>query len=152
MKKVATIVAVISILNFFITTESFAQRGISWKGSGGWGPKSTYGRLYNLKTVETITGEVVRVDTLTPISGMSYGVRLMVKSKKETVSIHLGPGWYIEKQDIKIEPKDTIQVKGSRITFQDKPAIIAAEVKKGEDILMLRDEKGIPVWSGWRRR
>lgn len=41
---------------------------------------------------------------------------------------------------------------GSRISFEGNPAIIAAEVKKGDEVLKLRDEKGVPFWSGWRRR
>ncbi len=45
-----------------------------------------------------------------------------------------------------------MKVRGSRITFKGKPAIITAEVKKGDQILRLRDENGFPVWSGWRRR
>jgi hypothetical protein len=53
---------------------------------------------------------------------------------------------------VKIEPKDTIEVKGSRTTVAGKPAIIAAEVKKGDELLKLRDESGFPVWAGWRRR
>jgi hypothetical protein len=83
---------------------------------------------------------------------MSYGVHLTVKTDKETISVHMGPGWFIEKQDIKIEPKDKVEVKGSRITFEGKPAIIAAEVKKGDELLKLRDENGFPSWIGWRRR
>jgi hypothetical protein len=26
------------------------------------------------------------------------------------------------------------------------------EVKKGDEVLKLRDDNGFPVWSGWRRR
>jgi hypothetical protein len=52
---------------------------------------------------------------------------------------------------VKIEPKDKVEVTGSRITFDGKPAIIAAEVKKGDEALKLRDDNGFPVWSGWRR-
>ena len=29
---------------------------------------------------------------------------------------------------------------------------IAGEVKKGDEILELRDDNGFPAWSGWRRR
>jgi hypothetical protein len=83
---------------------------------------------------------------------MSYGVHLVVKTEKETISVHLGPGWYIENQDVKIAPKDRITVKGSRIMFEGKPAIIAAEVKKDDEVLTLRDASGFPAWSGWRRR
>ena len=43
-------------------------------------------------------------------------------------------------------------MKGARTTFAGKPAIIAAEVKKGDEVLKLRDDSGFPVWSGWRRR
>jgi hypothetical protein len=25
-------------------------------------------------------------------------------------------------------------------------------VKKGDEVLKLRDDSGFPVWSGWRRR
>ena len=76
----------------------------------------------------------------------------MVKTDKEEISVHLGPGWYIENQEIRIEPKDKISVKGSRITINGNPAIVAAEVMKGDQILKLRDESGFPVWSGWRGR
>jgi DNA-directed RNA polymerase subunit E'/Rpb7 len=124
---------------------------MKWKGGGGWGIGTQYGKMYNPKTDETISGEVVSVDKFTPVKGMSYGVHLTVKTDKETISVHLGPAWYIENQDVKIEPKDKIQVKGSRITFDGKPAIIAAEVKKGQEILRLRDENGFPAWSGWGR-
>jgi hypothetical protein len=45
-----------------------------------------------------------------------------------------------------------IEVKGSRVTFEGKPALIAAEVRKGDEVLKLRDEAGMPLWSGWRRK
>lgn len=70
---------------------------------------------------------------------------------KGDVSVRLGPRWYLENQDVKIQPKDKVEVKGSRVTVQGQPAIIAAEVKKGGETLMLRDEASIPMWAGWRR-
>lgn len=152
MRKTGFLTAIVFLIALFLVTDSFAQREVRWRGSSGWGPRSKYGRMYNPETVETISGEVERVDKITPMKGMYYGIHLILKAEKEEISIHLGPGWFIENQDIRIESKDKIEVKGSRITFQGKPAIIAAEVKKGEDILKLRDEKGFPVWSGWRRR
>jgi len=152
MKRKITLMVVISILSFLFASESFAQRGMKWQGSGNWGPGTQYGRLYNPQNMETISGDVASVDTIIPIKGMSSGVHLMVKTDKETISVHLGPAWYIQRQDMKIVPGEKIEITGSRITFQEKPAIIAAEVKKGTEILKLRDENGFPVWSGWRRR
>lgn len=152
MMKTGTLIMVISIFSLLLVTEGYAQQGMKWPGSGGWGVGSQYSRMYDLKTVETASGEVVSVDIMTPMKGMSGGVHLMLKIDKGEISVHLGPSWYLENQDTKIEPKDKIEVTGSRITFEGKPAIIAAEVKKGDETLKLRDEKGFPLWSGWRRR
>jgi hypothetical protein len=152
MKQKGIVMVLISTLSLLLAPEAFAQGGMKWKGSGGWGMGSTYSRMYDTKTVETVSGEVVSVDTMVPMKGMSNGVHLNLKTGKGTISVHLGPAWFIEKQDITIEPKDRVEVKGSRITLEGKPALIAAEVKKGGEVLMLRDEKGFPFWSGWQRR
>jgi hypothetical protein len=153
MKNMRVIVTLIFLLSLFWVADSFAQGGMRWRGSGGWGPGSQYNRMYDPKTVETLSGEVVSMEEMTSMRGMSsYGVHLALKTDKETIPVHLGPGWFIENQDTQIAPKDTIEVKGSRITFEGKPAIIAAEVRKGGEVLKLRDESGFPVWSGWRRR
>jgi hypothetical protein len=149
MKKVALIV---SVLFLMIAANSFAQQGAEWRGSGGWGMGGQYTRLYDVKTVETISGEILSVDKFNPQKGMSSGIHLKVKTDKETISVHLGPAWYIEKQDVKLSPKDKIEVKGSRITFKGKPAIIAAEVKKGDEILTLRDANGVNMWSRGTKR
>jgi hypothetical protein len=154
MRKLIGIFGLLAVGLFFAAAESFAQRGpaMMWRGSGGWGPGTQYNRMYDTKTVETIAGEVTKVDRITPAKGMSGGGHMLVKTDKETLSVHLGPSWYLENQDVKIEPKDKVEVKGLRITFGGKPAIVAAEVKKGDDVLKLRDDAGFPVWSGWRRR
>ena len=152
MKTFLMAVGAAAMLGLFSGTDALAQRGIMWKGGGGWGPETPYGRTYNPQAVETITGEVLSIDKFTPAKGMGYGVHVMVKTDKETKSVHLGPGWYIENQDVRIAPKDKIEVKGSQATFDGKPVLIAAEVKKGDDVLVLRDASGFPAWSGWRRR
>ncbi|HEY7251426.1 MAG TPA: DNA-binding protein [Methylomirabilota bacterium] len=144
------VVAVIGIVAAVLTPAASAQ-GMKWRGSGGWGPGTSYGRMYDTKTVETVSGEVMKVDRITPMRGMSSGVHLVVRTDKGEVSVHLGPQWYLENQDIRIEPKDMVEIKGSRVTIQGQPALIAAEVKKGDQVLKLRDEAGIPMWAGWRR-
>ena len=142
--KTSLIVAV--LLGILAVPAGYAQRG------GGWGVGSQYDRMFDPNSVQTVSGEVVSVDKFTPASGMSSGVHLLVKTATETISVHLGPSWFIENQDTKIAPKDRIEFKGSRITYKGKPAVIAAEVKKGDEVLTLRDANGVPVWAGWRRR
>ena len=154
MKRMSLVFAIVMAGFFAFAGLSFAQPrgGMMWRGSGGWGPGTPYNKMYDPKAVETINGEVISVDRITPNKGMAGGVHMNVKTDKETVSVHLGPSWYMENQDVKLEPKDKVEVKGSRITFGGKSAIIATEVKKGDEVLKLRDEAGYPVWAGWRRR
>ena len=147
MERVATTTA----LSSFTGSESQAQHEIVWKGGGEWGPGTPYAKMYDLRTIETIAGEVLAVERITPMIVMSYGVHIVLQTGTDTLSVHLGPGWFIENQDVKLAPRDKIEIQGSRITFEGNPAIIAAEVKKGDDVLMLRDAGGYPVWSGWRR-
>jgi hypothetical protein len=152
MKKIAALIAILTSVSLLLPTQSFAQPGMMrGRGGGGWGPGTQYGRMYNPQTVETISGMVVSIDRLTPIRGMSQGVHLILKTARQNISVHLGPAWYLESQDLQIKPGDTIEVRGSRITFAGRPVIIAAEVKKQDQILTLRDNNGFPVWSGWRR-
>jgi hypothetical protein len=152
MNKTIMLIATMMLLCLFAGTEAFAQKGMMSKGGGGWGAGTPYARMYNTNTLETIAGEVVSVDKIMPEKNMSYGVHIVLKAEAETIPVHLGPVWYIENQDVKIEATDKVEIKGSRITFEGKPAIIAKEVKRGDEVLILRDENGFPVWSGWRRR
>ena len=148
MKTVKIISVAVALSAIFVSSLALAGRG---QGSGGWGMGSSYQRMYNPTTVETVSGVVESVDKITPAKGMYSGIHLALKTDKETIAVHLGPEWYIERQDVKIDKGDKIEVKGSRITFDGKPAIIAAECKKGDGILMLRDSAGFPAWAGWRR-
>ncbi len=128
----------------FLSGVSFAQGG---KGGGGWGPGTSYNRMYNPQTVETLSGEVEKVELFTPRRGMSQGVHLVLKTDKGSIPVHLGPSWYMDKQGVKFEKGDKLEVTGSRVTFNKKPAIIASEIKKGDKTLKLRDETGTPAWS-----
>jgi hypothetical protein len=149
--RTRSIVGLVVVVSMFFTSSLALAAWKGYRGSGGWGMGTSYQRMYNPATVETVSGKVESIDKITPMKGMYYGIHLLLKTDKETVSVHLGPGWYIERLDTKIEKGDRIEVKGSRATMMGKPVIIADEVKKGESVLKLRDENGIPVWAGWKR-
>jgi hypothetical protein len=145
------ILGLLAALLMLATTAVFAAPGQGAQGSGGWGMKGAYGRLYNPSTVTTVVGNVVAVNQMTPMKGMGPGIHVELKTDEGNVDVHLGPAWYLDRQDTRIQKGDRIEVKGSRVTVGGKPALIAAEVRKGDELLKLRDEQGIPVWSGWRR-
>jgi hypothetical protein len=132
MKSITQLITAMAIAAAFGASSAIAQRN------------------YDPKTVETIQGKVLSVEK-TPSKGRGYGVHLTLQTDKETIPVHLGPDWYIDKQTPKIEANDTITVTGSRVTIDGKPAIIAAQVKKGNEVLKLRDDNGVPAWSRGRR-
>jgi hypothetical protein len=116
--------------------------------SYGPGRGAHHKRMFDAKTVESVTGDVTLVNKISRGRGTSYSVHLVLKTETEEIPVHLGPSWYLDKQEVKIGQNDKIEVKGSRVTFQGgKQAIVAAEVKKGDALLKLRDENGTPAWS-----
>jgi len=134
----------ITLLFVFVSCNSYSQ--------DGWGRGSNYNRLYDVKTVETISGQVTNIDKVYPDKNSSYGVHLTLSTSTGSISIHLGPGWYIEKQDVQIAKDDNITVTGSRVTYDGSQVIIAKEVVKGDMVLKLRDDEGYPFWAGWRNK
>jgi hypothetical protein len=157
MKNFGKFFSLISIPAFVLAaTAAWGQPGLGPGGGQGrgWEAGRSYGRMYNPQSVETLGGEVVSVSKFTHGQGMSYGIHFTLKTDKETIPVHLGPGFYVEKQAVKLAAGDKVEVTGSRITYQGKPAIIAAEVKKGDQVLKLRDASGTPAWAGqgWRNR
>jgi hypothetical protein len=151
MKKSVNAICLIGMLSLVLAvTAAWAQPGMGLGGGQGrgWGAGDPYGRMYNPKTVETLTGEVVSLDKFTPGKRMSYGLHFTLKTEKETIPVHLGPSWYVEKQAVTIAAGDKVEVTGSRVTYEGKPAIIAREVKKGGQVLKLRDAAGVPAWAG----
>jgi len=128
-----------------------APGGFGWRGSRGWSTGGGYGRLFDVKTMTSIDGEIVSLTRFTPMKGMTAGVHMKVKAAAETIDVHLGPAWYLESQEADLKAGDKVEVKGSRITYDKKPAIIAVTIKRGDDVLVLRDADGFPRWAGWRR-
>ncbi|HEX8951164.1 MAG TPA: DNA-binding protein [Polyangia bacterium] len=119
------------------------------RGGGGW-TNGPYAQLYDPKTVATLKGEIVQVDLVAPMRGMSDGVHVVLKGDQGTTDVHLGPAWYLDHQDTQLAVGDRVEVRGSKVTVGGKPAVVAAEVRKGNATLQLRDAQGLPMWRGWR--
>jgi hypothetical protein len=151
MKRKAMIGVVVLAVLAATASLAAAGPGKGWKGSGGWGMGGGYQRMYNPATVESVTGTIESIDRTVPMKGMSQGVLLTLKMEKGLVGVHLGPAWYVERLDNELKKDDSVEVKGSRVTFAGNPAIIAAELKKGDAVLKLRDDNGVPAWAGWRK-
>jgi hypothetical protein len=150
MKRAA--IAAIIVMGI-IVFESPAQMAVRWKGSSGWGQGTPYERLFNAYNIQTLNGTIYRIDTVTPMRDMAEGIQLVIRSStREEVPVHLGPSWYILRQDMNLGLNDPVEVRGARFTLNGKNTWAAFEVRTKDRILLLRDEDGIPYWCGWRKR
>ncbi len=143
MKTLFLAAAATAVLMLASSGETFGQRAMMG-GAGG---------RYDPQTVATVSGEVISIDRVAYGRGRYYGVHLVLKTAAGELSVHLGPSWFVDRQTLKIAPHDAIEVTGSQVTYDGKPALIAAEVKKGNERLRLRTADGFPLWrgSGMRR-
>lgn len=152
MKRAGVLGAVAVVIGWMIVPSLACANGWQgWRGSGGWGAGSPYDRCYDAARVARFSGEVTSITTTVPMPGMTDGISLLLTMQSVSIPVQLGPAWYIERLDARIEVGDRIQVTGAKAITAGLPAVIAAEVRKGDSVLVLRDAAGIPVWAAWRR-
>jgi sporulation protein YlmC with PRC-barrel domain len=122
------------------------------RGSGGWGVDGPYGRLYNPAQEQTISGQLLRVETAAPAPDMAPGMQMMVQTDDgKTTRVLVGPEWYLLRQDVEIQENSRIQVLGAVAELNSQPVFVAREVQIGGQTLVLRDAQGTPMWSSLRR-
>ncbi|HMB99239.1 MAG TPA: hypothetical protein VKM36_12185 [Balneolaceae bacterium] len=147
MKNVIYTSLIIMLTAVMITDSVYAQNRYGKKKN-----QQTYSRHFNVNTVETIDGVVKDIIYKSSERNPEMtGVHLEISTGNEEIPVHLGPAWYVSQQQHTFSKGDSVTVTGSRITFNNAPAIIAAQVQKNDMVLQLRDENGMPNWRGWRR-
>lgn len=151
--RCAALPATVGFAIALVPLDSSGQAGRNQPADRGWGVGSQYNRLYDPDSIEMISGEVVGVEQFTPVSGSFPGVHVLVRTEGKTVNVHLGPVWYVEDRDIRLGVGDVVRVLGSSALFEGQQIIIAVEVVRGDQTLVLRYPNGVPVWSrgGGRR-
>jgi hypothetical protein len=138
MKKLKFILPFFLI--FLVTGLAFSQKG--------WNPGSKYNRMYDKDSVITISGIVTAIDNIKISGTNATGVHISVKTENQTMQVHLGPAWYIDKQTVQIQVNDKVNVTGSRVYYKGDEVIIAKEITKDGQVLKLRDDDGYPYWAG----
>ena len=129
------------LVGCLLAISGYAAWGWAQEGEGiGW--------LFDPAAVETAVGTIEAIDRADSGHRMGRGVHLTLKTDAETLSVRLGPDWYVEKQEFKLAAGDAITVAGSRVELEGEPILIAARIQKGADVLILRDPTGRPLWAG----
>jgi len=102
--------------------------------------------LYNPATEITVTGTVEAENKITGRQGWG-GTHLQLKTESETLDVHVGPSWFLSQNKVTFAKGDQIEVTGSKVKFANADALLAREITKGGQKLILRNENGFPVWS-----
>ena len=122
-------------------------------GYPGSGREDPYKKIFDSKTIKTISGQVIKVDQV-PEPGFGMEMRLTVFiDKKEVLPVYLGPAFYIvgSEQAKHFKIGDQVTVSGSQATRGGEAFMIATTVKRGNEVLRLRDKDGNPEWIGWKK-
>jgi hypothetical protein len=115
---------------------------------GGWG-MGMGARGFDPSTVTTVQGKVESVEAGQGRRG--HGVHLKLSAGSETVWVVVGPSFWLDEQPVKLAAGDLVDVKGAKSVRFGQQVIVAQEIRKGAQVLTLRDEDGRPAWRRGRR-
>ena len=73
--------------------------------------------------------------------------QLLVKIGTDTLDVYLCPKAFLDDMGVNFSQGEEIVLTGSRIKQGETELILAREVVRGNDTLVLRDEKGNPIWN-----
>lgn len=121
-------------------------------GHGSSRPGAAYMLSFDPATLETVEGTVTRINQVPHPNVWLTGVHLSLRTREGEVSVHLGPSWFIDNQELHLALEDRISVTGSHVRPNGVETIVAVEVRRGEEVLHLRSSDGMPVWVAWRWR
>jgi hypothetical protein len=101
---------------------------------------------YDLHTETKMKGIIDEVKS-PPKGSEKEAIHLLVKIGAETSDVYLCPKSFLDDMGMSFSKGDEIALTGSKVKVDGADLVLAREVVKGTDTLILRDEKGIPVWN-----
>ena len=109
-------------------------------------PQETNHPKYDLSTESKMKATVQEVKL--PAKGSEKEIaHLLVKIGTDTFDVYLCPKAFLDDMGVNFSQGEEIVLTGSRIKQGEAELILAREVVRGNDTLVLRDEKGNPIWS-----
>jgi hypothetical protein len=107
-------------------------------------------RNYDPSTEVTVKGTVEDVQQQQGRHGWN-GTHLVLKTDTENLEVHVGPSSYLTEKQFSFAKGDQIEVVGSKVKLGAKDILIAREITKDSNKLVLRNAQGIPMWPRGRR-
>ena len=92
-----------------------------------------------------VAGEVVKLENVD--ASPDAQVRAIVAVGKEQILVRLGPASFVVKQGVQLAPRDRVIIEGSLATADGAQGMVAVEIVRKNDKLILRDSNGAPLWT-----
>lgn len=114
---------------------------LAQKPGNGAAPK------YDVSTEAKFKGVIDEVkDRQCPISG-GMGSHFMLKlADGKILEVHLATTKFVKNYELVFSKGEEVEVTGSKVQFEGADAILAREVKRGNDDFVFRDPQGKPIW------
>jgi DNA/RNA endonuclease YhcR with UshA esterase domain len=102
---------------------------------------------YDVSSEAKFKGVIDEVkDRQCPISG-GMGSHFMLKLPDgKIIEVHLATTKFVKNYELVFNKGDEVEVTGTKVEFEGADAILAREVKRGNDDFVFRDPHGKPVW------
>lgn len=117
---------------------------------GGWEIDGAYNKLYDASEYESFKGVVVKIKEMPPMPGMSEGVILWVRERREEeiIRVDLCPTWFAKARETGIRVGEFVNVKGAFAEVNGEWVLMASKIKKGDWQFKVRLTKdGTPFWT-----
>ena len=99
--------------------------------------------------LETVSGTVIGVERApAPAGAPHHGVRLIVSTANEMLTVILGPDWYVDTQQWMPGTGELVEIAGRHVDDDRGTAFEATAVRAGACQLALRLPSGVPLWAG----
>jgi len=125
-------VALSAVISVLLATVSWAQK------ANNLGPK------YDLTQEVKISGVIDEVR-----EAPDAGTQLVVKTETKSVLVQVAPAAFLKEIDTTFNKGDQVQITGAKNPDASEE-ILAREIVVGNNSFTLRDDKGVPVWAGWK--
>ena len=100
-----------------------------------------------------INGRITRIRAESLSADMEPGLALEVQTPdRGLVHVHLGPLWFLERQEADLKPGDEVAIQGFCYELEGKERLLAAEITHKDHTLVLRNPQGVPYWEAWRKK
>jgi DNA/RNA endonuclease YhcR with UshA esterase domain len=106
---------------------------------------------YDVKAETTLKGAVDEVREVPGSCSGQTGLHLVLNTDAGKLEVQIAPPEFLKEMDVRFAKGDQVQILGSKLMLDGKPFMLAREITQSNNVLVVRDRKGDPVWT-WMKR